>query len=57
MAKDSHLSTESRKGNEKPPIPLHKRLAMGKGNGTSNPNGAARASTEVCVANGKGKNY
>ena len=48
---DSNLSKPT-KNNEKAPLPMHKRLALGeKVNGQSNPYGAAKASTDKRIAN------
>ena len=55
-ANDSHISKPS-KGNETPPLPQHKRMALGqKVNGQSNPNGG-KGSTTNKVANGNGKTF
>lgn len=54
---DSQLSKPT-KGNEKPPIPQHKRLALGdKVSGQSNPYGTAKGSTTNKIANNQGKTY
>lgn len=54
---DSNLSKPT-KGNEKPPIGQHHRMALGeKVSGESNPYGAKVASTTNRVANGGGKTY
>lgn len=48
---DSHLSQPTT-GNEKPPLPQHKRMALGdKVNGQTNPNGAACGPTDNRIAN------
>ena len=54
---DSNISRPS-KGNERAPIPMHKRLALGeKVDGQRNPFGAEKGSTECKVANGGRKTY
>jgi hypothetical protein len=52
-AKASTPATQSAGG----AVPQHKRLAMGKGDGVSNPNGAGNTSTKSTIANGGKKRY
>ena len=54
---DSHISKPT-KGNEKPPIKQHHRMALGdKVSGESNPYGASKPNTANRVANNAGKTY